>query len=184
MSLNVGELVAYLRLDMGDFEQGIAKGTALADKLDGRDVNVNVKADTALAETKLAAVAASEAKVDDSNTKVAKSSNEASKGMSAMVAAVIMLGPALVPLAAGAAGLAVGFGAMGAAGILAVVGIVQEMKKGTPLGLAYTGILQTLKGDLTTLGRTAASGTLAPFQQAVSDLQQRMPVLNLSLIHI
>ena len=31
MSLNVGELVGYLRLDMGDFETGMAKGTALAD---------------------------------------------------------------------------------------------------------------------------------------------------------
>ena len=178
MSLNVGELVGYLRLDMGDFETGMAKGTALADKLDGKNVDVKVDADTGAAEAKLAAVAASEAKVDDGNKKLAKSGQDAGRGMGALMTAVIMLGPALVPIAAGAAGLAVGFGAMGAAGILAVVGIVQEMKKGTPLGLAYTGMLQTLKGDLTTLGRTAASGTLAPFQQAVSDLQQRMPVLN------
>ena len=55
MSLNVGELVGYLRLDMGDFETGMAKGTALADKLDGRDVDVKVKATTAVAEAKLAA---------------------------------------------------------------------------------------------------------------------------------
>ena len=178
MSLNVGELVGYLRLDMGDFETGMAKGTALADKLDGKNVNVDVNANTAGAEAKLAAVAASEAKVDDGNKKLAKSGQDAGRGMGALMTAVIMLGPALVPIAAGAAGLAVGFGAMGAAGVLAIVGIVQEMKKGTSLGLAYSGMLATLKGDLTTLGRTAASGTLAPFQQAVGDLQQRMPVLN------
>ena len=171
MSLNVGELVGYLRLDMGDFESGMARGTALADKLDGKNVDVKVDADTGAAEAKLAAVAASE-------DKVAKSGNDAGRGMGALVTAVITLAPALVPLLAGAAGLAVGFGAMGAAGVLAVVGIVKEMKAGTPLGLAYTGMLATLKGDLTTLGRTAASGTLAPFQQAVGDLQQRMPVLN------
>jgi len=72
----------------------------------------------------------------------------------------------------------VGFGAMGAAGVLAVVGIVQEMKKGTPLGLAYTGMLGTLKGNLTTLSHTAASGVLAPFQAAVASLQTKMPALN------
>jgi hypothetical protein len=178
MSLNVGELVGYLRLDMGDFETGMAKGQALADKLDGKNVDVKVDADTGVAEAKLAGVAASEAKVDDGNKKIAKSGNDAGKGMGALVTAVLLLGPALVPIAAGAAGLAVGFGAMGLAGVLAIVGINQEMKAGTPLGGAYSAMLGTLKGDLTTLGRTAASGTLAPFQQAVGDLQQRMPVLN------
>ena len=178
MSLNVGELVGYLRLDMGDFESGMAKGQALADKLDGKNVDVKVDADTGVAEAKLAAVAASEAKVDEGNKKLAKSGNDAGRGMGALVAAVLLLGPALIPIAAGAAGLAVGFGAMGAAGVLAIVGIVQEMKKGTALGSSYSAMLTTLKGDLTTLGRTAASGTLAPFQQAVADLQTKMPALN------
>jgi len=178
VSLNVGELVGYLRLDMGDFESGMAKGQALADKLDGKNVDVKVDADTGVAEAKLAGVAASEAKVDEGNKNIAKSGQQAGQGMGALVAAVLLLGPALVPIAAGAVGLAVGFGAMGAAGVLAIVGIVAEMKAGTTLGLQYSGMLQTLKGDLTTLGRTAASGTLQPFQQAVADLQQRMPVLN------
>jgi hypothetical protein len=163
---------------MGDFERGVAKGTALADKLDGKEVDIKVKASTAAAQAKLAATRAEMDRLDQYNLKVAKSGEEAGRGMGALVTAVLLLGPALVPLLAGAAGLAVGFGAMGAAGVLAVVGIVQEMKKGTPLGLAYTGMLQTLKSDLTTLGHTAASGTLAPFQQSVADLQQRMPVLN------
>jgi len=178
MSLNVGELVGYLRLDMGDFERGVAKGQALADKLDGKEVDVKVKADTAVAQAKLAATRAEMDRLDQYNLKVAKSGNDAGKGMGALATAVITLVPALAPLLAGAAGLAVGLGAMGAAGVLAVVGIVQEMKAGTPMGLAYTGMLSTLKGDLTTLGHTAASGVLAPFQQTVADLQQRMPVLN------
>jgi len=163
---------------MGDFETGMAKGTALADKLDGKEVDVKVKATTAAAQAKLAATRAEMDRLDQYNLKVAKSGEEAGRGMGALVTAVLLLGPALVPIAAGAAGLAVGFGAMGAAGVLAVVGIVREMKAGTTLGLQYSGMLATLKGDLTTLGRTAASGTLAPFQQSVADLQQRMPVLN------
>jgi len=178
MSLNVGELVGYLRLDMGDFETGMAKGQALADKLDGKNVDVKVDADTGVAEAKLAGVAASEAKVDEGNKHIAQSGQDAGRGMGALVAAVLLLGPALVPIAAGAAGLAVGFGAMGAAGVLAIVGIVQEMKAGTPLGLQYTAMLSTLKGDLTTLGHTAASGVLGPFQKEVATLQGQMPQLN------
>ena len=164
MALNVGELVAYLRLDVGDFEKGMAKSQAQADKLDGKNVDVEVKADTAaaeaklaatvaaadklgfrepvevkvkadtaLAEAKLAAVAASEDAVDEGNKKIAKSSQQAGQGMGALVAAVLLLGPALVPIAAATVGLGVGLGAMGVAGVLAIVGIVQEMGKGTCL---------------------------------------------------
>jgi len=173
-----GGIVGWLTLNADQFYAAIEKAQAAADHLDGKDVDVQVKVDTAGAEAKLAAVAASEDKVDKGNVKVAKSSKDAGKGMGAMATAVVALGPALVPLAAGTAGLAVGFGAMGAAGILAVVGIHQEMAKGTPMGLQYTAMVKTLKGDLTTLGHTAASGVLAPFQQEVASLQGRMPALN------
>jgi hypothetical protein len=165
-------------LSITDFETNIAKAQELADRLDGKNVNVQVKVDTAGAETKLAAVAASEDKVDAGNKKVASSSQEAGKGMGLMSMAIVGLGPAIVPLAAGAAGLAVGFGAMGAAGVLAIVGISQQMKAGTPLGGAYTAMVGTLKGDLTTLGHTAAAGILAPFQKEVANLQGQMPALN------
>jgi|GEM_PF-1010214 len=262
MSLNVGDLVGYLRLDISNFETNITKAQGLADKLDGKNVNVQVKVDTAGAETKLAAVAASEDKVggsskgasgaltsvesaarkladassvaniaqlrlsevqgsgtakasslasahqsltkaqrdlsdvmksstpeviraaeamkplDDADKKVASSSKDAGNGMGLLSMAIVGLGPAIVPLAAGAAGLAVGFGAMGAAGVLAIVGISQQMKAGTPLGAAYSATMGTLKGDLTTLGATAAAGVLAPFQKEVATLQGQMPALN------
>jgi hypothetical protein len=116
--------------------------------------------------------------VDDSNTKVAKSSKDAGNGLGLLSMAIVGLGPAIVLLAAGTAGLAVGFGAMGAAGVLAIVGIMREMKAGTTLGGAYTSMLGTLSGDLTTLGHTAAAGVLAPFQQEVTNLQNQMPQLN------
>ena len=152
MALNVGELVAYLRLDYGDFERGMVKSQAQADKLDEKSVDVKVKADTAGAEAKLAAVAASEDKVDEGNKKIAASSKPASQGMGAVVTAALLLGPALVPIAAGAAGLAVGFGAMGTAGVLAIVGISQQMTEGTALGGSYTAMLATLAGFVTTDG--------------------------------
>lgn len=178
MALNVGELIAYLRLDMRTFEDGMARAQTLSDKLDGKDVDVKVNADTAAAEAKLAGVAASEDKVDEGNKKIAASGHQAGQGMGAVVAAAVLLGPALVPVAAGAAGLAVGFGAMGSAGVLALVGIRQQMTAGTATGEAYTSMLASLKGDLSSLGQTAATGVLGPFQSAVADLQTRMPALN------
>jgi len=173
-----GSIIGFLRLDADSFFRTIEEAQAATDHLDGKDVNVRVKADTAGAETKLAAVAASEDKVDKGNVKVAKSGQQAGQGMGALVAALVLAGPAIVPLAAGAAGLAVGLGAMGAAGVLAVVGIMQEMKAGTALGGAYTAMVSTLKGDLTTLGHTAAAGVLGPFQMEVAGLQGTMPQLN------
>jgi len=278
MALNVGELVAYLRLDMGDFDKGMASAQARADKLDGKDVDVKVKADTASAETKMteaqatadkldsktvdvkvkadtasaetkmAALAASEERVgkssvtaslgmatvekaarkledatnavilarlrvsdfeeggaaktstlvaadmalakaernlvdaqnevDGSNKKIAKSGQDAGRGMGAIVAAVLLLGPALVPIIQATVGLGFGFGAMGVAGVLAIVGIVQEIKAGTVVGVQFSAMLATLKGDLTTLGAAAARGVLGPFQASVAVLQSQMPALN------
>jgi hypothetical protein len=266
---SAGSIVAVLRMDLADFEAGIAKAQALADRLDGKNVDVNVKVETAGAEAKLAAVAASEdkvaksskssstgldsivasarklsdasdranvaqlrlgemqgsgtakasalagaqntlaraqrdvsdamrnaspeakrladsmgkadlsnVKVVESNKKVASSSNDAGKGMGLMMTAVVGLGSAVVPLAVASTGLAVGLGAMGAAGIVALVGIKEQMAAGTPVGGAYTGMVATLKGDLTELGRTAATGVLAPFQTEVASLQTKMPALN------
>ena len=165
-------------MDADQFYAAIEKAQAAADHLDGKNVDVQVKVDSAGAETKLAAVAASEDKVDQGNVKVAKSSKDAGNGLGLMSMAIVGLAPAIVPLAAGATGLAVGFGAMGAAGILAIVGIMQEMKAGTALGGAYTSMVGTLKSDLTTLGKTAATGVLGPFQQEVSTLTGQMPQLN------
>jgi hypothetical protein len=175
---SAGSIIGTLRLTITDFETNIGKAQALADHLDGKNVNVDVNVNSGGAETKLAAVAASEDKVDAGNKKIASSSNEASKGLGLMSMAIVGLGPAIVPLAAGAAGLAVGFGAMGAAGILALVGIKEQMAAGTPLGAAYTSMVGTLTGDLHQLGATAAAGVLGPFQTEVANLQGQMPQLN------
>ena len=173
-----GSIIGFLRLSADEFDRVIAESEAKLDHLATKDPNIRVKVDSAGAEAKLAAVAASEDKVDKGNVKVAKSGQDAGRGMGALATAIITLGPALVPIAAGTAGLAVGFGAMGAAGVLAVVGIMQEMKAGTTLGKAYSAQVDTLKGNLTTLGHTAAAGVLRPFQMEVSTLQGQMPALN------
>lgn len=82
-----GSIVGFLRLDIADFEAGIAKAQALADHLDGKNVDVQVKADTAGAEAKLAAVSVSE-------DRVSKSSGGAAGGLNSVVAATRRLADA------------------------------------------------------------------------------------------
>jgi len=76
-----GSIIGYLKLSITDFEAGIAKAQELADRLDGKNVDVQVKVDSAGAETKLAAVAASE-------DKVSKSSGGASGGLTSVESAL------------------------------------------------------------------------------------------------
>ncbi|GAB3081059.1 hypothetical protein GCM10027053_52030 [Intrasporangium mesophilum] len=116
--------------------------------------------------------------VEESNRRVGKSAEESRRGAGALLTAIVALGPALVPLAAGAAGLAVGFGGMATAGILAVVGIKNEMKAGTDVGRAYGVALGQAKDDLNQLGAVAARNVLAPLQTAVADLTARTPALS------
>jgi hypothetical protein len=82
-----GSIVGLLRLDISSFEAGIAKAQSLADELERKNPNVKVTADTAGAETKLAAVAASE-------DKVAKSSKGSSTGLDSVVASARKLSDA------------------------------------------------------------------------------------------
>jgi hypothetical protein len=125
---SAGSIVGFLRLDIADFEAGIDRAMTRADELERKSPNVRVTADTAGADTKLAATAAAEDRVAASNKKVGSSGEEASLGMGSLIAAAVAVGPAIVPIALGATGLAVGFGAMGVAGIAAMVGIKQELR--------------------------------------------------------
>lgn len=90
---------------------------------------------------------------------------------------IIALGPALVPISAAAAGLAGGLGLMGAAGILALVGIKREMEAGTAVGATYGRNLGILNDDLSSLGRTAAGNLLGSFERDVARVQGEMPFL-------
>ncbi|WP_076260878.1 hypothetical protein [Intrasporangium flavum] len=117
-------------------------------------------------------------RVDESNKRVERSSRNAHSRTGALITAIGILGPALVPVAAGTTALAGGFATMGAAGVLALVGINAEMKKGTALGLTYKATLDDGKAAIMGLAHTAASNILGPLQAAIADLQSRMPQLN------
>lgn len=121
--------------------------------------------------------AESEDQLDESNKKVAKSASEAHRRHRALLTAIIALGPAIVPVAAATVGLGAGFAAAGVAGVLAIVGIKREMAAGTTTGAAFTKQVGLLKDNVDDLSTLAAKGVLGPFQDAVADLQRRMPQL-------
>jgi hypothetical protein len=108
--------------------------------------------------------------------------NEANKTsvtrVGAIVTAIALLVPLLSPVAAAAVGLGGAFLGMGAAGILAIVGIKREMEAGTSTGQAYSAGLNTLGGIMSKLSQTAAVAMLASFRRSVVELQSSMPQLN------
>ena len=174
----VGAIIGYLRLDNDQALRSLAEVNAEVDKLDTARADVTVKADTSDAVTGLAEVAAEADAVDRQNVKVESSSRSAGKGLGLMATSVLTLGPALVPLAAGAVGAGAAFGAMGAAGIAAVFGIKAEMASGSAAGRAFGDAIHVAQDDLLSLSKTAASGVLAPLQQSVLALDAAMPALS------
>lgn len=102
----------------------------------------------------------------------------AGKSVGLLATSIITLGPALIPVAAGAAAAGGALVGMGAAGILAFKGIQAEIKAGTTAGLIFSKGLDTLKGDLGTLEATAASNILGPFVDGVASIHHLMPSLN------
>lgn len=173
----VGSIVGFMRLDGDQFHREIERAIVEVDHLDGKNVDVNVKADTGRARAELAATSAQVDRLDRSNAKLGRSSRDSGRGMRALATAIVTVGPAIIPIAAATVGLAAGFGAMGAAGVFAVVGIKREMDAGTSTGQAYSTTIDDLKSNLSSLAQVAAKGVLGPFRSVVLDLQGQMPNL-------
>ncbi|MCU1408461.1 MAG: hypothetical protein JWM23_541 [Microbacteriaceae bacterium] len=106
----------------------------------------------------------------------ANSTNVSRVGM--ITTAVGLLLPLMVPVAAGAIGIAGALGMMGVAGIFAVVGIKKQMEQGTAAGLAYTAGIGSLKTNMASLAGTTAVAMLSSFQRIVRETNDDMPMLN------
>lgn len=117
----------------------------------------------------------------DKDTESKGRNAEAAKAQFSAIQLIIGAAPLLVggadAIAAAGVGLAAGLTAMGAAGVLAVIGIKDAMADGTAEGQVYSAGLQTLKGDMDTLAGTAAVAMLESFKSAVGDIDGAMPSL-------
>lgn len=136
----------------------------------------------ASAERDAATAALEEAAAQDVNTvatdKAAKANGVNVSRMGLIVAAVAILVPMLGPLVAYSTAVAGALAGMGAAGLLAILGIKNAMAAGTEQGAHYSAGLQALKADLSGLENTAASAMLGAFDTAVKSINQALPGLN------
>lgn len=109
--------------------------------------------------------------------------SNASKGLAINRTGLLAAGiAALIPLLAPVAGYAAGVGGallgMGAAGVLAILGIKNEMNAGTATGASYSAGIQLIQKDLNQLEATAARGLLSGFERSISAVDAEMPSLN------
>jgi hypothetical protein len=116
--------------------------------------------------------------VDASNKRVVASSNSNISRMALIAGAIAALIPLLSSLAGYTVGVAGALAGMGAAGILAIIGIKHAMDSGSVAGNQFSDGLQSLKGNLDQLAGTAASNMLLAFRSAVESINSAMPQLN------
>jgi hypothetical protein len=133
--------------------------------------HVNVDADTGKAQAQMAALRRETERTD-------RSASSAGAHYGILVKLLLAIGPALIPLGAAAA---VGLGALvegAGVALLAFKGIQDNMKRGTLLGRAYSGVLQVLKSDYHQLADTAAKGAFSGISDAVDSIHKRLPELS------
>jgi hypothetical protein len=160
--------VAAAKVDNGQALEAFDDVQLRAEEVGELHPTVKVTADTKEADAALA-----------TTKKVAK--DTADNGFSPLILAALALGPALVPLGAFAvAGAGAAVMTLGSLA-LAIKGAAVEMKAGTAVGLQYTAGVNTLKGALAELERTAATSALPAFNAGVKQATGLLPQLNLEV---
>lgn len=188
----VGSIVARLKMDRAQWVADVAATKAEARQLAALDPDIHIDDNATAVIGRMGALAAAVDTVDAKEANLGRTirrntddtikANEANKTsvtrVGAIVTAVALLVPLLAPVAAATIGLGGAFLGMGAAGVLALVGIHREMEAGTSTGQAYRAGLDSLNGVMSKLSQTAAVAMLVSFRRSVADLQAAMPQLN------
>lgn len=97
-----------------------------------------------------------------------------------LTSALLLVAPALVPIAGTAAGAGVSLIAMAAVGVLAVRGISTAMDEGSSTGKQYSRDLDLLGRDMDSLSNTGAVGFLSGMNTMTGELNAQMPFLSRS----
>jgi hypothetical protein len=144
-------------------EAGERQGNEFRRRFEGSasPARVRVEADTARARAELQAF-----------------SQQGARSSKGLLDALIPLAPALIPVA-GAAGAAGGaLAGMGIAGVLAVKGVQEAVKQGTPAGKQFSASINEANTALAVLEKTASGGVLSGFQSSVAKLSAELPGFN------
>jgi len=141
------------------------------DELTGPGHDIRVRVDAAAASAELAALQAQLGLVETESKKATD------LGIKPLRDAILLLGPALIPLSGAVVGFGAGFVGLGGTAVLAVKGISNEMKSGSAEGRQYAQGLALIKTDLAGLEQIAARGVLAGFNRSIADASAEMPHL-------
>jgi hypothetical protein len=179
-------LIAKFKGDKSDVMETIRAVRAAAIELGATDTTINIDtkgAAKSLAEIETVRTAAERLGYTDDKLFAAQKrvNDENTRGLQRwqlITLAIVALIPLLGPLLGYSIAIAGGLAGMGVAGVAAVVGIRQEMLKGTKTGDEYSAGLRILKSDLDQLGHTAAVNMLHSYDNAISLIQRHMPELN------
>lgn len=182
--VNISAVVgtAYVRLRL--LTDSIGKDIKSAvGKSDFQDIDVKVNADTLEADAELKATGEEADKLGRKSPTITPkvNSKDAQKQTNLLKDALILLGPAVGPLAGAATAAMGGLAAGAGVALLAVQGVKKEMKAGTDVGNQFRGGIQSLTKNLNTLETTAAKAVLPGFSQTVSELNTLMPSVNRSV---
>lgn len=163
--------IAQQRLDAANDRATASEGALAA-----------AKARQAAASDRSAAASLREAAAVEVDRNANDGANKARQGqigfLGLIAAGIATVIPMTSQLAGATVGLAGGMAGMGAAGILAILGIKNEMAAGTATGNEYSAGLQLVLADLHQLESTAATGVLNGFNRSVSAINAEMPALN------
>lgn len=176
----VGTAYVRLRLLTDTIGKDIEKSVK---KSDLQNIDIRVDADTGKAALELKKLGAESDELGRKSPTITPKvdTKQAKKDTSLLRDALVLLGPTVGPLGAVAASAFGLLAASAGVAVLAVKGVEKEMKTGTATGVAFSGGIQKLKADLSTLEATAAKGVLPGFQATVTSLNSAMPGVNRSV---
>jgi hypothetical protein len=107
-----------------------------------------------------------------------KASDDSNKQLKLLSTAIVGLGPAMVPIAAGAAALGAGFVGAAGVGLLAFKGLRDEWKAGTLQSTSLGKQITALQKNFDGITRTAAAGVAPGFTAGLKDINDLMPRVN------
>lgn len=175
--ITTGTIIGFLRLDTTAWNAALDEAEAKAKALGASDPDVHVTTNAGEVATELAAADAETKQLGNDTQELGRKSEKSEQQTHLLSTALATLGPAAVPILATAIGGAAAFAGMGAAGVLAIVGIKAEMASGSATGEAYKTVLASAKQAVDELGASAASGVLGPLEQTVRTLLTDTPQL-------
>ena len=114
---------------------------------------------------------------DELGAKISGIARDTQTHVSGLVAAAAAFGPALIPIGAAVTAVGAGLAGLGTVGILAFMGIRDEMQQGSILGRAYANALVPIENEFRALKYLAAVQMFTGINTAVQSSRRLFPFL-------